>query len=46
VVLMDEPCSPFAPPAVGKIDELIDNLLGSYTVLIVTHAMQQAGRAT
>jgi phosphate transport system ATP-binding protein len=46
VVLMDEPCSALDPLATGKIEELIDNLRGNYTVLIVTHNMQQASRVS
>ncbi len=46
VLLMDEPCSALDPIATGKIEELIHELKGSYTVLIVTHNMQQAARAS
>ena len=42
VLLMDEPCSALDPIATGKIEELIQGLKGEYTVLIVTHNMQQA----
>ncbi len=44
VLLMDEPCSALDPSATLKIEELIDNLKSSYTILIVTHNMQQAAR--
>lgn len=44
VLLLDEPCSALDPLATGKIEDLIDNLRGRYTVLIVTHNMQQASR--
>ena len=46
VLLMDEPCSALDPIATGKIEDLIEELKGSYTVLIVTHNMQQASRAS
>ncbi|WP_152514522.1 phosphate ABC transporter ATP-binding protein PstB [Chrysiogenes arsenatis] len=46
VLLMDEPCSALDPIATGKIEDLIDQLSGSYTVLIVTHNMQQAARVS
>jgi phosphate transport system ATP-binding protein len=44
VLLMDEPCSALDPIATLKIEELIDELRGSYTIVIVTHNMQQAAR--
>ena len=44
VLLMDEPCSALDPIATGKIEDLVDQLKGDYTVLIVTHNMQQAAR--
>ncbi|GAB4344382.1 MAG: phosphate ABC transporter ATP-binding protein PstB [Gammaproteobacteria bacterium] len=44
VLLMDEPCSALDPIATAKIEELIDELRGRYTILIVTHNMQQAAR--
>lgn len=44
VLLMDEPCSALDPIATGKIEELIERLRGDYTILIVTHNMQQASR--
>ena len=46
VLLMDEPCSALDPIATGKIEDLIDNLKGEYTILIVTHNMQQAARVS
>jgi phosphate transport system ATP-binding protein len=44
VVLMDEPCSALDPIATAKIEELIQALKTQYTIVIVTHNMQQAGR--
>lgn len=44
VVLMDEPCSALDPIATAKIEELIQELKLQYTIVIVTHNMQQAGR--
>ncbi|MFT7668284.1 MAG: phosphate transport system ATP-binding protein [Planctomycetota bacterium] len=44
VLLMDEPCSALDPIATGRIEELIRNLRENYTVVIVTHNLQQAGR--
>ena len=44
VLLMDEPCSALDPIATGKIEDLIRELKGAYTILIVTHNMQQATR--
>jgi len=46
VLLMDEPCSALDPIATGKIEDLIDELKGSYSLLIVTHNMQQASRVS
>jgi len=46
VLLMDEPCSALDPLATAKIEELIDQLRGRYTVVIVTHNMQQASRVS
>ena len=46
VLLMDEPCSALDPIATGKIEELIAELRGQYTVCIVTHNMQQASRVS
>ena len=44
VILMDEPCSALDPVATAKIEELITDLKRSYTVIVVTHNMQQAAR--
>jgi len=44
VILMDEPCSALDPIATSKIEKLIDVLKQDYTVIIVTHNMQQAAR--
>jgi phosphate transport system ATP-binding protein len=44
VILMDEPCSALDPIATAKIEELIDQLKAQYTIVTVTHNMQQAGR--
>ncbi|MGL6193360.1 MAG: phosphate ABC transporter ATP-binding protein PstB [Thermoguttaceae bacterium] len=44
VLLMDEPCSALDPIATGKIEDLIFELKTKYTVIIVTHSMQQAAR--
>jgi phosphate transport system ATP-binding protein len=44
VLLMDEPCSALDPIATARIEELIHELRGSYTIVIVTHNMQQAAR--
>mgnify|MGYP002349118153 CR=1 FL=1 len=46
VLLMDEPCSALDPIATGKIEELMEQLKGDYTILIVTHNMQQASRTS
>ena len=46
VLLMDEPCSALDPMATAKIEELIFELKKEFTVLIVTHNMQQAARAS
>ncbi|MFO0966374.1 MAG: phosphate ABC transporter ATP-binding protein [Gemmataceae bacterium] len=46
VLLLDEPCSALDPIATGKIEDLIQELTGSYSVLIVTHNMQQASRTS
>ena len=46
VILMDEPCSSLDPIATAKIEELMNNLASSYTIIIVTHSMQQAGRVS
>ncbi|GAA3967934.1 phosphate ABC transporter ATP-binding protein PstB [Allohahella marinimesophila] len=44
VILMDEPCSALDPIATARIEELISNMAESYTIVIVTHSMQQAAR--
>ncbi|MGL5649476.1 MAG: phosphate ABC transporter ATP-binding protein PstB [Clostridium sp.] len=44
VILMDEPTSALDPISTGKVEELIETLKKKYTVIIVTHNMQQAGR--
>jgi len=46
VLLMDEPCSALDPIATAKVEELIDELGGHYTIVIVTHNMQQAARVS
>jgi len=46
VILMDEPCSALDPIATAKIEELIDELRQSFTIIIVTHSMQQAARVS
>lgn len=46
VILMDEPTSALDPISTGKIEELIFELKNEYTILIVTHNMQQAGRVS
>ncbi len=46
VILMDEPCSALDPVATLRIEELIDELKERYTIVIVTHNMQQAGRVS
>jgi phosphate transport system ATP-binding protein len=46
VLLMDEPCSALDPIATQKIEDLIDKLKESYTIIIVTHNMQQAARVS
>jgi len=46
VLLLDEPCSALDPIATGKVEELIQELRGQYSVLMVTHNMQQASRAS
>ena len=46
VILMDEPCSALDPIATARIEELIDELSGNYTIVIVTHSMQQAARVS
>ncbi|MGN9910843.1 phosphate ABC transporter ATP-binding protein PstB [Phytohabitans sp. LJ34] len=46
VILMDEPCSALDPIATGKIEDLMHELTKSYTIVIVTHNMQQAARVS
>lgn len=46
ILLMDEPCSALDPIATAKIEELINELKKEYTIIIVTHNMQQAGRVS
>ena len=46
VLLMDEPCSALDPIATGKIEDLIAEMKGTYSILMVTHNMQQAARAS
>jgi len=46
VILMDEPCSALDPIATAKIEELIDDLRENFTIVIVTHSMQQAARVS
>jgi len=45
-VLMDEPCSALDPIATAKVEELIDELREKFTIVIVTHSMQQAARVS
>ncbi len=45
-LLMDEPCSALDPLATTKIEDLINELKGRYTIIIVTHNMQQAARVS
>ena len=46
VLLLDEPCSALDPIATGKVEDLIQELRGTYSVLMVTHNMQQASRTS
>jgi len=46
IILMDEPCSALDPIATGKIEDLIEELRQNYTIIIVTHSMQQAARVS
>ena len=46
VILMDEPCSALDPIATAHIEELIDELRENFTIVIVTHNMQQAARVS
>src|ERR1700761_6615899 len=46
VILLDEPCSALDPISTAKVEELIDELAADYTIVIVTHNMQQASRSS
>ena len=46
VILMDEPCSALDPISTGRIEDLMDELKANYSILIVTHNMQQAARVS
>ncbi len=46
VILMDEPCSALDPIATARIEDLLDTLKSDYTIVIVTHNLQQAGRVS
>jgi len=46
VLLMDEPCSALDPIATGRIEDLMENIKDRYTIIIVTHNMQQAARVS
>ena len=46
VILMDEPCSALDPISTARIEELIDDLRAKYTIVIVTHNLQQAARVS
>ena len=46
VILMDEPCSALDPIATARIEELVDELSSQFTIVIVTHSMQQAARVS
>ncbi len=46
VLLMDEPCSALDPIATARVEDLIQSLAGDYTIIIVTHNMQQAARVS
>ncbi len=46
IILMDEPCSALDPIATSKIEELMADLANNYTIIIVTHSMQQAARVS
>ncbi len=46
VILMDEPCSALDPIATARIEELMDELRNNFTIVIVTHSMQQAARVS
>lgn len=46
ILLLDEPCSALDPLATSKIEDLIDDLRGDYTIILVTHDLQQAARVS
>lgn len=46
IILMDEPCSALDPIATAKVEELMEELRKNYTIIIVTHSMQQAARVS
>jgi len=46
IILMDEPCSALDPIATARIEDLIRELKANYTIIIVTHSMQQAARVS
>jgi phosphate transport system ATP-binding protein len=46
VILLDEPCSALDPIATARIEELIEGLSERYTIVLVTHNMQQAARSS
>jgi phosphate transport system ATP-binding protein len=46
IILMDEPCSALDPVATAKVEELIQELRSRFTIVIVTHNMQQAARCS
>ena len=46
VILMDEPCSALDPIATARIEDLMDELSEDYSIVIVTHSMQQAARVS
>jgi phosphate transport system ATP-binding protein len=46
ILLMDEPASALDPRSTARIEDLIDELCADYTIIIVTHNMQQAGRVS
>ena len=46
ILLMDEPCSALDPKSTSRIEDLIEELRGDYTIIIVTHNMQQAARVS
>jgi phosphate transport system ATP-binding protein len=46
VILMDEPCSALDPIATGRIEDLMQNLKDEFTIVVVTHNMQQAARVS